>query len=260
MRQAARMYFETQVTTTSKGQVLIMLYDGAIKFLTQAKERIEAKDYPGKGILISNAIDVINELASSLNAEKGGDLAANLSQLYFYCNKRLFMANSRMDTAAIDEVIKILGGIRSAYAQILDSPEAVAAMANAPQPVGNAMRAPACTQAAPTNGAPVAKARVHSAYATQGAAAATEPPPGPAGLETGATEPSGQAEPAALASQSVPAAPPVLAAEIPQATAEKEPVAKPAPLPALDLDDAPPPSLTLGKKMATSGLYKKFAS
>lgn len=225
-----------------------MLYDGAIKFLNQAKERIEAKDYPGKGILISNAIDVINELASSLNAEKGGDLAANLSQLYFYCNKRLFMANSRMDTAAIDEVIKILGGIRSAYAQIIDSPEAVAAMASAPQSAGNAMRAPACTQAAPANSAPVAKSRVHSAYATQGAASAMETPHGAAGGGIDAPEPSGTA------------AKPAPALEIPQASVTEEHAVKAAPLPALDLEDNPPPALTQNKKMAASSLYKKFAS
>ncbi len=129
MQRAANAYLATQVTTTSPGQVLLMLYDGAIKFLTQAKERMDARDYAGKGNLISKALDILNELSSSLNPEKGGDLADNLGQLYFYCSKRLFQANAKMDQAAVDEVIKILNGLRSAFAQIQDTPEVAAASA-----------------------------------------------------------------------------------------------------------------------------------
>ena len=248
MKQAARVYFETQVTTTSQGQILIMLYDGAIKFLTQAKERIDAKDYAGKGKLISSAIDVINELASSLNADKGGDLAANLSQLYFYCNKRLFMANSRMDTAMIDEVIKILGGIRSAYAQIVDTPEAVAAMAQAPAPSGKGPRTPMGTQACPAGGAPIPAAKARNAYASQSrvSAGTAETSPVPA-EETAVAEP-----------QTVPES------ELPVAEARPGPeeiseVPAAASMPDLSMDaPLPPPSFTQGQKLAASNLYKKF--
>lgn len=251
MRQAARAYFETQVTTTSQGQILIMLYDGAIKFLTQAKERMEAKDYAGKGKLISSAIDVINELASSLNPEKGGDLAANLNELYFYCNKRLFMANSRMDPAGVDEVIKILGGIRSAYAQIVDSPEAVAAMAQAPAPTASPVRSPAGAMACPAGGAPVARARVHSAYATQGAAHSAAPSATPSVDDTAKTA---SAPPASVAAEVAP----------PKREAAAAPPAKPE-APALPpLHDMPPlvdmPPLAQNKRFTASPLYGKFAS
>lgn len=250
MRQAAKVYMETQVTTTSQGQILIMLYDGAIKFLNQAKERIAAKDYAGKGMLISNAIDVINELASSLNPEKGGDLAANLNQLYFYCNKRLFMANSRMDIAPIDEVIKILSGIRSAYAQIVDSPEAVAAMAQAQANAApaKAPRAPIGVHTAPA-GAPVPAAKARNAYAVQNTAqnaamARPQPQDSPAPEQTAAPAPA-----------AIPAPP----AEMPVAEAAA-PETAPA-MPDLDLDTlAPPPALSQVKRMAASNLYRKFAS
>ncbi|UZP68923.1 flagellar export chaperone FliS [Desulfovibrio mangrovi] len=129
MQKAAKAYFQTQVATTSQGKLLLMLYDGCIKFLNQAKIKIEERDYAQKGILISKALDVINELDSSLNAEKGGELAENLHKLYFYCSTRLLNANLKMDIGYIDEVIKILSGLRSAYAQIIDTPEATAAAA-----------------------------------------------------------------------------------------------------------------------------------
>lgn len=129
MQKAAKAYFQTQVATTSQGKLLLMLYDGCIKFLNQAKVKIDERDYAQKGILISKALDVINELDSSLNAEKGGDLAENLHKLYFYCSTRLLNANLKMNVDYIDEVIKILSGLRSAYAQIIDTPEATAAAA-----------------------------------------------------------------------------------------------------------------------------------
>ncbi len=120
MHKAAQAYFSTQINTTTQGQLLIMLYDGAIKFLTQAKTKIDEKDYAAKGVLISRALDIIAELDSSLNAERGGELATNLHNLYFYCNTRLLMANMRMDNTLVDEVIHILGELRSAYSQIVD--------------------------------------------------------------------------------------------------------------------------------------------
>ncbi len=261
MRQAAKVYFETQVTTTSQGQILLMLYDGAIKFLTQAKERMAAKDYASKGNLISSAIDIINELAGSLNAEKGGDLAANLNQLYFYCNKRLFTANLKMDPAPIDEVIKILGGLRSAYAQIVDTPEAqaAAAQAAASRPA-NAQpgRMPLGVMAAPT-GAPTRSARAQTAYASQRMPEAAEAAP----RANSAAAPSAQA-PFAPAGKTAARADP--AARAPEREARPSlPVAEAAPaipaMPPLDEPPAsPPPGFGLGKRLATSSLYQKFAS
>lgn len=130
MKTAAQAYFSTQVSTTSQGQLLLMLYDGCIKFLNQAKVSIEEKDVAKKGTLITRALDILNELDSSLNMEAGGEIAKNLHELYFFCNTRLLKANLELNTVYIDEVIKILDGLRDAYAQIIDTPEAIEAMKN----------------------------------------------------------------------------------------------------------------------------------
>lgn len=245
MRQAAKVYLETQVITTSQGQILIMLYDGAIKFLNMAKERMVAKDYASKGNLISSAIDVINELASSLNAEKGGDLAANLNELYFYCNKRLFMANSRMDQGMIDEVITILSGIRNAYAQIIDTPEAVAAMANAPAPAAKPTRSPAWMSAGVGNGAGSAMpaSRAHNAYASMGAARN-------AGTETAEQPVMREQAIAAVSARQVPVA------KAPSVQAAGASPATPPEMPALE--DMPP--INAAKRAAASSLYRKFTA
>ena len=59
MNKAAQAYFQTKVGTTDQGQLLLMLYDGALKFLQQARTKMIANDYAGKGILISKVIDIM---------------------------------------------------------------------------------------------------------------------------------------------------------------------------------------------------------
>ncbi len=127
MYRAAHAYLQTNLNTNSPCETVLMLYDGAIKFLNRAKDQIDAKDYAKKGLSISKAIDIINELSSVLNKEKGGDLADNLHKLYFWCNTRLAMANLKMDKEIIDTVIKVLSGLRDAFAHIQNVPEAQAA-------------------------------------------------------------------------------------------------------------------------------------
>lgn len=130
MTSPSQAYFQTQVGTTNQGELLLMLYDGALKFLTMAKERMLAKDVAAKGMLISKALDIINELDNVLDMQEGGDLAKNLHQLYFMCISRLLQANLKQDPDKLDSVMEILKGLRSAYAQILQRPEAQAAAAH----------------------------------------------------------------------------------------------------------------------------------
>jgi flagellar secretion chaperone FliS len=122
VHKAANAYMQTQVTTTTPGHLVVMLYDGAITFLEQSKEEIQAKNYAKKGILISQALDIIAELDSSLNTEKGGEIAQNLHKLYVYCSTRLLQANLKMDTGLVDEVIGILSSFRSAFSEISKQP------------------------------------------------------------------------------------------------------------------------------------------
>lgn len=126
MLKAAKAYLSTQVTTATQGDLLLMLYDTAIKHLKQAKEKMALRDYAAKGTLISKAIEIVSELHESLNREKGGEVAKNLSKMYFICNTRLLQANLHMDQSKVDEVITILSGLRQAFAQIIPGHEGMA--------------------------------------------------------------------------------------------------------------------------------------
>jgi len=165
MQKAAQAYIQAQVTTVGQGDLLIMLFDGCIKFLKQAKERMAERDYAKKGILISKALDIIAELQGSLNAQKGGELAENLKRIYMVCSTRLLMANMKMDQGIVDEVIKTLSGIRDAFAQI-NTPE-FAPKQPAPQASSRQQGAPMPTGlvAAPSQGMSVHKAVAAYAHA-----------------------------------------------------------------------------------------------
>ncbi len=236
MQKVNQIYMQTQFTTVGQGELLLMLYDGAIKFLAQAKEKMQDKDYAAKGRLISKALDVINELDASLNREAGGELADNLHNLYFLCSSRLLQANLRMDPDLIDSVTGILSGLRSAFAQIVHKPEAQAAAeqiaakqarrGTAPRPAAVAPPAAATTFA----GMPSALA--NAAYAQLNL---QQPPTGKSAVPQAAATP----------------VPPPAPAETP-AAAESVPSTP-------DKEAAPLP-LNLGtRRLAASALYGKMA-
>ena len=172
MQKGAQAYFSTHIATTDQGQLLLMLYDGALKFLAQAREKMLARDMAGKGILISKTIDIVNELASSLNMEKGGTLAENLNNLYFLCTTRLLQANAKLDVAQLDSVAGIHSGLRGAYAQIVNTPEAQAAAAQIsarqnPQEASMAKRnVPIMNQNPPAPPAAMGRLQAQAAYQT----------------------------------------------------------------------------------------------
>jgi flagellar protein FliS len=80
-----------------------------------AKARIQAKDFEGKGKLISKAIEIIGGLRGFLDFEKGGDLALRLEALYDYMERTLFDANRNNDAQKLDEVANLLRSIKDGW-------------------------------------------------------------------------------------------------------------------------------------------------
>jgi flagellar secretion chaperone FliS len=115
---AHQQYVTTQVGTADRLQLVIMLYDGAISFLGQAKEKMAARDAAGKGLLIGRALDIIAELNASLNFQAGQQLATNLFHLYNFMTGHLTKANLNWDVAALDEVLTMLNQLREAWVEV----------------------------------------------------------------------------------------------------------------------------------------------
>ena len=116
-----RQYLENKVLMASREDLLLMLFDGAIRFAEQAWPRLEAKEYPEYCALLVKAQDVVRELMVSMKREElGEDLYGNLMNLYQFILSRLVKANLKKDRKLIDEALKILIHLRETWAQAIE--------------------------------------------------------------------------------------------------------------------------------------------
>jgi flagellar protein FliS len=123
---APRTYLEASVSTQQRGRLIVMLYDGAIKFLRIAKDKLAERDYASKGVYIGKAQDIVFELNNSLDIADGGELAQNLRALYNFVYRRLSEANIERSPAKIDDCIRILDELRGAWEEVASQPNAAA--------------------------------------------------------------------------------------------------------------------------------------
>ena len=108
-------YQQTAVGTQSKGRLIVMLYDGALKFMKLAIKKLEEGDYAAKGLYINRAQDIISELNAVLDMESGGEIAQNLRKLYLFMNRRLREANTKRDPEIIREVITLMEELNQSW-------------------------------------------------------------------------------------------------------------------------------------------------
>ncbi|KIH75645.1 flagellar protein FliS [Geoalkalibacter ferrihydriticus] len=110
-------YRNTQVQTASPEQILVMLYDGAIRFLNQACVAMENGDRALKIKNLDKTLAIIAELNATLNHEVGGEIAANLAALYDFIMREIPRANAKNDPRVLQPVLNILGELREAWVQ-----------------------------------------------------------------------------------------------------------------------------------------------
>jgi len=111
-------YHDTSVSTQSKGRLIVLLYDGAIKFMKLAIEEIEARNYEAKGRYIARAQDIIDELNAVLDVDAGGEIAANLRKIYLFMSNHLSKANTECDPQMIREVITMMEELNESWKTI----------------------------------------------------------------------------------------------------------------------------------------------
>lgn len=119
-KNAHATYQTVQVTTTDRGRLLLMMYEGAIKFLKQSKAGLEANDIAKFCRFLSKAQAIIAELMNTLDFEKGGSIARDLDRLYDFMLFYLTEANLHRDAKRITKVIGLLDTIYSAYKTIIE--------------------------------------------------------------------------------------------------------------------------------------------
>jgi flagellar protein FliS len=106
------------VAASDPHRLIVMLMDGALERISTARGCMERKETSEKARLINRAVSIIGELRNSLDLSKGGQIAANLAELYDYMCRRLLLATSENKPEMLDEVSTLLHEIRSAWLAI----------------------------------------------------------------------------------------------------------------------------------------------
>jgi flagellar secretion chaperone FliS len=115
---AYNSYRKTQTETAAPGELVVMLYRGASRFLASAIQALEVKDLQTGSNQLLRAQAVINELLETLDLKRGGEIAQNLNNIYEYMNFRLVDANMRKDAAPAREVEHLLRELLPSWEQI----------------------------------------------------------------------------------------------------------------------------------------------
>ncbi len=121
-RKALNQYrdvgIKASVGSAGPHRLISLLLDGAIGRLNTALGHLQRRAIGPKAQDVSVALSIVGGLRGSLDLEAGGEIAANLDNLYDYIQRRLLLANARNDAAALEEVVALLHEIRAGWAAI----------------------------------------------------------------------------------------------------------------------------------------------
>ncbi|MBZ4686924.1 MAG: fliS [Clostridiales bacterium] len=118
MNSALNVYQKNQVQTNTPEKLVLMLYEGAIKFISKGIKAIEEKDIQEANNNLIRSQDIMLELMSGVNFE-AGDIAKNLYALYEYMHHRLMQANLKKEKESAQEVLNMVRELRDAWSQML---------------------------------------------------------------------------------------------------------------------------------------------
>jgi len=115
---AAARYRGVQLNTASPAQLVVMLYDGTLRFVGEADEALGRDDRARAGERIGRALAIVDELAATVEPTHAPELAENLIALYGFCKRRLLAANLERDRKALADVVAALSPLREAWAAV----------------------------------------------------------------------------------------------------------------------------------------------
>jgi flagellar secretion chaperone FliS len=120
-----KSYRQIATQTAPPGQLVLMLYEGALRALERSLPGFSTDDPREANTVVHNnlqqAQEIIRELNLALNMERGGEFASTMRELYDYFDRRLWDSNLRKQRAGVDEVIRHLTVLRDAWAAMLNN-------------------------------------------------------------------------------------------------------------------------------------------
>ncbi|MGB9731086.1 MULTISPECIES: flagellar export chaperone FliS [Calditerrivibrio] len=135
-QQAQKTYLKNEIEGATKGKLVLLLYDGAIKFINMAVKAIEEKNIVAAHENIIKAENILYELLSTLNME-AGEIAENLFKLYDFAIWQLVEANKTKDVEKLTPVLGILKTLRDAWKEVVTQEELGKQTPNNQQKVDN---------------------------------------------------------------------------------------------------------------------------
>lgn len=117
-RVGYQAYNRNKYETASPHKLILMLYEGALQYASKARVAIQNGNIIEANRTIQKVQEIIGELLSTLNLKQGGEMAKNLQSLYMYMMDLLIKANTKKTVTPIDEMMEMLGEIKSAWEQI----------------------------------------------------------------------------------------------------------------------------------------------
>ncbi len=119
MNMYSNDYLKNQIATASREQLLIMFYDGAIRFTAQAKIAIENNNIEGRNYAIQKACAIVTELAATLDHKIGGKIAEDLDALYAFMLKQFNNASVKNDISPLIAIENILSDLRQTWVEAI---------------------------------------------------------------------------------------------------------------------------------------------
>lgn len=120
MSNPYQKYKATSIQSASRERLLLMMYEGAIKFTKLAIKAINEKNIAERGMNIIRAYDIVMELNNTLDHKVGGDIAKNLEQLYMFMTDQYTKANIKGDVKPLEENLKMLETLYDGWLQAIE--------------------------------------------------------------------------------------------------------------------------------------------
>lgn len=121
MMNPYQRYLDTTAETATPLDLILMLYQGVLRFTAQASQAVERRDVGEAHRSLVRAQDIVSELAASLNRDEGGATAESLLALYEYSYRQLVDANVRKDAAPAEEVASLFRDLLPAWQELAEN-------------------------------------------------------------------------------------------------------------------------------------------
>jgi flagellar protein FliS len=118
MYNPSNSYREIAVQTSSPTRLVVMLYEGTIRFLRESIAAIDSKNLDRKRQAIDRAVAIVQHLQSTLDLDRGGELAAGLNRLYSYITSRILEGSAKLETDPLEEAIKLLNVLLAGWEEL----------------------------------------------------------------------------------------------------------------------------------------------